>query len=266
MYTKKTLFLPGFLIALVCASLACRSVGLVGNSIATAQAGSQAQGADPDHDGIPADTDQCPDEPENHNGIFDTNGCPDTIQDLVGVAGQDIDQFWQKEFAGSPVSYISPNAVSAYSDAQPLETACGETIPDNAFYCPLDNSIYYDVGLLQKILRAKSFGDFAVVTVIAHEWGHLVQADLHITHGDVFNIELELQADCFAGAYGRYLAQGNSQLSLDQGDLEEGTKVLYALGDTQTPWFDPQAHGTPQQRRDAYLLGLNKGTTGCITQ
>jgi uncharacterized protein len=260
MYSKKLIFMPGFFILLMCASLACRAVEIGAFATAT-------QDADPDRDGIVGDQDLCPDETENHNGIFETNGCADTIQDLVGLARQDIDVFWQQEFAGSPIPYVSPNTVAAYSDSRPLETACGETIPDNAFYCPLDNGIYYDIGLLQKILRAKNYGDFAIVTVLAHEWGHMVQAELRITRGDVFNIELELQADCFAGAYGRYLAQENSQLlRLDEGDLEEGAKILYALGDDGTPWFDPRAHGTPQQRMNAYLVGLDKGATGCFTQ
>ncbi len=263
MHRKKLFVLSGLLILLVSTSIACLSVGVSNTSTPVS---TPTQDADPDHDGISGDLDQCPNEAEDHNGIFDTNGCPDTIRDLVNLAAQDIDQFWQQEFAEGNFSYITPNAIGAYSDSRPLETACGATIPDNAFYCPLDNSIYYDEGLLQKILQAKSYGDFAAVTVLAHEWGHLVQAELNITNSDVFNIELELQADCFAGAYGRYLAQQKSQLlSLDEGDLEEGAKVLYALGDNQ-PWFDPQAHGTPQQRMNAYLIGLNKGATGCLAQ
>lgn len=209
--------------------------------------------------------DQCPTEPENVNNIFDTDGCPDVLQDLINLAAEDIDHFWKAEFEEGNYSYESPQTIMGYSDSDPIETSCGESIPDNAFYCPRDNSIYYDEGLIRAILRAKKFGDFGTVVVLAHEWGHLAQAELNITDNDFYNIELELQADCFAGAYARYLSQEKSDLlRLEEGDLEEGASILYALGDDDMEWFDPQAHGTRQQRMDAYQTGLEGGTNACL--
>jgi predicted metalloprotease len=261
---KRHFFLFGVWMFCMCASIACLATAAPNVDLPKTQV--PTQDPDPDRDGILGKLDQCPKQPETVNGIFDTDGCPDNLQSLIDLARQDIDQFWRHEFAGSHFSYVSPNTIRGYSDSHPLETACGETVPDNAFYCSEDNSIYYDEDLLGRILKAKNYGDFGTVVVLAHEWGHLAQADLRITRRNLLSIELELQADCFAGAYARYLAQQNSKLlSLDKGDLEEGAKVLYALGDDQVAWFDPQAHGTPQQRMSAYAIGLNKGTTGCLT-
>jgi predicted metalloprotease len=259
------------LLLLVLASLACASLDLTpddsGGPPNPPTAVQETPDPDADQDGIVGDDDQCPTEPENVNNIFDTDGCPDVLQDLINLAAQDIDKFWKAEFAEGNLPYTSPETILGYSSSRPIETSCGESIPDNAFYCPVDNSIYYDEGLIQAILRAKKFGDFGTVVVLAHEWGHLAQAELGITHSDFWNIQLELQADCFAGAYGRYLAQGKSDLlRLDEGDLEEGSNILYALGDDQMAWFDPQAHGTRQQRMEAYQTGLDQGTNGCLSQ
>jgi predicted metalloprotease len=45
----------------------------------------------------------------------------------------------------------------------------------------------------------------------------------------------ELQADCFAGAYARFLEAGQStRLALEEGDLEEGATFLFAIGDTSS--------------------------------
>lgn len=263
MRKQKLFFLPGLFILLILASLACESV-----VIETPDVTPEVEvptSPDADQDGILGDEDQCPDAPENLNNIFDTDGCPDVLQDLIDLAAQDIDHFWQGEFEEGNFSYDSPSTIQGYSDVDPVETSCGESIPDNAFYCPLDNSIYYDAGLIRAILRAKRFGDFGTVVVLAHEWGHLAQAELGITNSDFFTIELELQADCFAGAYAHYLAQEKSDLlRLDEGDLEEGANILYALGDDDMAWFDPQAHGTRQQRMDSYQTGLDQGTSGCF--
>ncbi len=268
MNRKNSFLLPGLCILLISASIACAALtpdDSGGPSISPTVTQATVD-PDPDQDGILGKDDQCPTEPENINNIFDTDGCPDVLQDLINLSADDIDHFWQGEFEEGNLSYESPENILGYSSSQPLETACGESIPDNAFYCPEDNSIYYDEGLVRAILRARKFGDFGTVVVLAHEWGHLAQAELGLTHSDFWNIELELQADCFAGAYARYLSQEKSDLlRLDEGDLEEGANILYALGDDEMAWFDPQAHGTRQQRMDAYQTGLDGGTNDCLS-
>src|ERR1051326_8372526 len=154
-------------VLLISGSRACATleVGETQGPPDTQPAVQETRDPDPDQDGIVGEADQCPDSPENLNNIFDTDGCPDTLQDLINLASQDIDRFWQQEFAEGNFSYTSPAAITGYSDTEPIETACGESISDNAFYCPLDNSIYYDEGLIRAILRAKKFGDFGSVLV-----------------------------------------------------------------------------------------------------
>jgi predicted metalloprotease len=130
---------------------------------------------------------------------------------------------------------------------------------DNAFYCGLDHSIYYDNDLLETELA--NGGDFAVITVLAHEWGHLVQAQLGLLTSQM-SIAKELQADCLAGVYARHAAEIGI---LEEGDLEEGASSLFEKGDfDDTPWFDPQAHGAPSQRYHAFAAGVTNGLRACL--
>src|SRR4030095_6843062 len=91
------------------------------------------------------------------------------------------------------------------------------------------------------------------VIIIAHEWGHLVQAQSGISRGRHLTIQMELQADCFAGSYTKHAEEAKE---LEPGDLEEAAVGLYSGGDPRgMPWFSPQAHGSSRQRINAFLDG-----------
>jgi uncharacterized protein len=70
----------------------------------------------------------------------------------------------------------------------------------------------------------------------------------------VFNIDLELGADCLAGVRA---ADANRRHKLDPGDIDQAIDISYASGDpSSTPWYDPDAHGTPSQRAGAFAMGF----------
>ncbi len=71
------------------------------------------------------------------------------------------------------------------------------TIAGNAFYCSTKDVVAWDAEELLPTLR-KKYGDFVIPVVMAHEWGHAVQARSNFTARTVTK---ELQADCFAGAW-----------------------------------------------------------------
>jgi hypothetical protein len=167
---------------------------------------------------------------------------------LLAVAGADINGFWQQTFAASRRGYAPPRMIP-YTGR--IQTACGIAEPNNAFYCPASHSIFYDYNFVNRSYL--NVGDYAAVGIIAHEWGHAVQAHLGISRGNAFSIQMELQADCFAGAYTRYAQQTGK---LDPGDLDEAGADLFKSGDPRgMPWFAPQAHGSPLQRVGAFLDG-----------
>lgn len=213
---------------------------------------------DADRDGVADSTDICPDEAETPRGWdSDTDGCPDTVDDLLALARDDVNDFWQRTFEAAGERYRAPDVFQSYS--RTIRTACGESVPMNAFYCPRSNGIYFDQSLIEDSLAAH--GDFAVVFIIAHEWGHLAQAELGISSADHYSIELELQADCFAGAYSK---DTEDRGLLEQGDLDEAAAALFQAGDPRrTPPFAEGAHGTSKQRRDAFDTGYTDGVEGC---
>jgi predicted metalloprotease len=66
-----------------------------------------------------------------------------------------------------------------------------------------------------------------------------------------------------AGAYiGDSVKDG--RLKLDDGDLDEFQSGLLAVGDDPNiPWFAPGAHGTAEQRTQAFFDGYEKSVTAC---
>ena len=204
---------------------------------------------DRDDDGIRDSRDDCPREPEDKGlwGTDPTDGCPGTIDDLIGLARMDIDSFWEAQFDFEDILYDPPITFEAYDTE--IETACGPALLNNAFYCSADHSIYYDSAFLKDQLETN--GDFAPVLIIAHEWGHLVQSLLGILGDEeLLTIQTELQADCLAGVWA---ADANQREMLQEGDFDEGIIALFNVGDTRdTPFFDPSAHGNSGQPIDSF--------------
>jgi predicted metalloprotease len=177
-----------------------------------------------------------------------------------------IDRFWEARFQEAGRVYDSPQGVVAFDE--PIVTACGRADPEReaAFYCVIDETIYYSAEF--RTLIENQIGDFAWVIVVAHEWGHHIQAklgfDLGVVPdraGDAAPIELEQQADCLAGAYAV-----DAELSgwLDAGDIDEALTITEISGDPPgTAWNDPRAHGTGDVRIDAFMTGYNTGIAGC---
>lgn len=213
---------------------------------------SQTDSTDPDGDRIVGAADRCPTTAETINGVFDQDGCPDSIDDLLKFAENDLNNWWQAQFDASNLTYYPPNRVVSYRDHR------NPRLNNNAFYTSGGHYIAYDIDLMENSLSR--FGDFAPVAIMAHEWGHLVQANLGIR--EEYSIYQELQADCLAGSYATYLQERGN---LEEGDLEEGLHQMFSIGDSaRTPWFHENAHGTGEQRYAAFLLGFENDVDTCI--
>ncbi len=99
---------------------------------------------------------------------------------------------------------------------------------------------------------------------IAHEWGHVVQAQA--TEQDVdldlaldpegLPIDAELQADCFAGAWAAERARS---------PLSELRADVATTGDPHgVALDDPDAHGSAEERVEAFDLGAARGPAACV--
>ena len=249
---------------LLLASLGILVLGLVacaGGGDEDSSSSSSSRTRDTDRDKIVDRKDDCPKEKEDGGkwSSNDTDGCPDTIEDLIELGRSLISGFWEEQFAADGVRYEGPRKFVGYS--KPIDTACGKATENNAFYCGADHSIYYDIDFFQEELDTN--GDYSPVFIIAHEWGHLVQSLLNILGDEErLSIRIELQADCLAGVFSRHAEDIGM---LEDGDFDEAIVALFRVGDADdTPFFDPQAHGSPGQRIDAFNKGFNRGLGACL--
>jgi predicted metalloprotease len=133
----------------------------------------------------------------------------------------------------------------------------------NAFYCggPRDDYIAYDAGFLLPQLN-EQFGSLTPSVVLAHEFGHAIQARADV---DAPSVVRELQADCFAGAWVAF-AQRSSDgpVTVAASALDSSVRALPALRDLPgTAATNPQAHGLAFDRVNAYQTGYEDDAERC---
>ena len=133
-----------------------------------------------------------------------------------------IDAFWSAQFQTAGVPYTSPSIVPL---DQLRNTACGPHGPESAaLYCTRDATIYLSPFFLAE--EDSTVGDYAPITVLAHEWGHHVQ--LLTNAPDPGGSAFELQADCLAGVYTQ---NAEEQGLLEPGDISEAVTISLDSGD-----------------------------------
>jgi len=178
--------------------------------------------------------------------------------EFVQVVVEDLNAMWQASFESGGLVYL-PAPVILYDEPMAISGCGGVADPQiGPFYCPDNMTVYYPVSFTDRSgQRPGQIGDFALANVLAHEIGHHVQNQLGTLDVGLFTIQEELQADCFAGVWGRSIYE---QGSLEEGDLGEAVELIANVADLPgTPWDDPSAHGTESQRIDAFFTGYDTG-------
>jgi uncharacterized protein len=193
-----------------------------------------------------------------------------TMEQFLTSVTKDVDAYWTKTFedSGLPEPRVSYGWIPA---GQAAQSACGPLDDSAAAYCSGDDTIYIseqfasDIynGALDHALPGSSqgfgrtYGDFAVAYIVAHEYGHQIQDELGLfqQYGQqVPTMAFELQADCYAGAWAHSAAQEDR---VSDEDVQEALDAALAVGDFDTA--NPGHHGTPEQRREAWLSGFESG-------
>jgi predicted metalloprotease len=97
---------------------------------------------------------------------------------------------------------------------------------------------------------------------MAHELGHAIQARADVRGATIL---LELQADCFAGAWTADVEAGNAEhFTVDLADLEASIAGFLELRDgIGVDPLDDRAHGTAFDRIGAFQDGYENGATRC---
>lgn len=157
------------------------------------------------------------------------------------------------------------------------QSGCGNAeSATGPFYCPSDERVYIDLGFYDELKRRFGApGEFAQAYVLAHELGHHVQNILgtdrkvrrlqqqNPSERNPLSVDLELQADCYAGIWAHSTQQRGL---LEQGDIESALGAAAAVGDDRlqkmstghvTP--DSFTHGSSQQRMSWFRKGFDGG-------
>lgn len=145
---------------------------------------------------------------------------------------------WQQPLAQAGYQLPRP-PVTVYTE--PITTGCGAIDEVNAVYCAADQRIYYAKPLYQVFPKAQQRARFVAEMVIAHEFGHTIQARTGILvssmaweqesstrEANVFSRRLETQADCLSGMFTTAVADASGLSATELANLQ---KVAYALGD-----------------------------------
>ena len=191
---------------------------------------------------------------------------------FVDLAVEDVQAYWADVM---PVAYgIEYQPVPA-ADQHPYDAttdlpSCGgvdltyQEVEGNAFYCNVEDFVAWDEGTLFPELF-RQYGDFTLGLVLAHEWGHVVQDQAGLLNEEP--ILLELQADCFAGAWTASIANGESEtIELLAGDLDRALAGLISFRDEPgTSSLADAPHGTGFDRISAFESGLFGGASACTT-
>jgi hypothetical protein len=189
---------------------------------------------------------------------------------------------WNGIFAAAGERYVEPKLVLFRGG---VESACGmASAATGPFYCPSDQKVYLDTAFFDEMRdRFQAAGDFAQAYVIAHEIGHHVQnltgvlprfnrqrQSMSESEANAMSVRVELQADCYAGIWGRYTDQKGI---LESGDIDEALNAAHQIGDDalqkRSQGYvvpDSFTHGTSEQRAKWFRRGFDTGkVSACDT-
>jgi predicted metalloprotease len=209
------------------------------------------------------------------------------VECRMAGAADSLDTYWTAEAASVGAAAYETPGFSLFSAA--TSTGCGEaSSATGPFYCPPDRRLFVDTTFFDD-LRSRfgaSGGPLAQMYVVGHEWGHHIQqltgafdrADRSGTGPASDSVRLEVQADCYAGAW----IGAASEIRDDGGtpflepvtaaEIADALDAAAAVGDDRIQaagggGVDPDTwtHGSAEQRQRWFETGRAGGPTACDT-
>ena len=222
--------------------------------------------------------------PTTSSRAVDSNGQPvarqprageDRDAQLISFVLDDVQKTWTGIFAQDGLPAYRHAKLVLYRDR--TYSGCGTAqAATGPFYCPQDEKVYIDLGFWDELKRfGGSTADFAQAYVIAHELGHHVQKLVgteakvrRLQQSDpgernALSVDLELQADCYAGVWGHSTEQRNI---VHPEDVQAALSAAAAVGDDHLQEMSGRAvspenftHGSSAQRETWFRRGLDSG-------
>ena len=187
------------------------------------------------------------------------------------------DETWGEIFVASNLTYAEPTLVLFRGSTQ---SACGgANSAVGPHYCPPDETIYLDETFFDEMTRSLGAqgGDVAEAYVIAHEVGHHIQNQIGVMDevrnaqqasgsqeaANALSVQMELQADCFAGVWANTLRDSGVFLPKE---IQEAIDAAASVGDDRIQQqvqgqISPEkwTHGSSAQRVEWFTRGFETG-------
>lgn len=156
-----------------------------------------------------------------------------------------------------------------------INTACGKAETHNAFYCSGSQKIYFATDMYEVLPSAFSSYRYIAEMILAHEFGHAIQARTEIlasgqayetresteSAANLWSRRLEAQADCLSGMFVSSVAKSQN---LSDADRTRLLAVMKAIGDdtlSGNPSIDGE-HGLARTRQAWFNAGFNSTAVG----
>lgn len=195
------------------------------------------------------------------------------MQSFLNDVVQCLMRVWAPELQAAGFNAARPS-VTIYSGQ--AQSPCGTLPRENAIYCSADQQIYYAMDLPALFPQYKD-DPFVPVAILAHEFGHAIQAQTGILYGEAVwqqyysdqddqdsayqvSRRTEMQADCFAGEFVNAVAQS---AGISQQEQTVIASLFFSIGDDQLSGSTKEGdHGTGANRRSWITIGFTNSKAG----
>ena len=208
------------------------------------------------------------------------------VECRVGLTRDSLEDYWSEQAPAMGIGYSSPT-IRLFGGS--VDTGCGgATSAVGPFYCPADQQIYLDTAFYDELRTqfGATAGPLSQLYVVGHEWGHHIQnlagtfatADTSQTGPTSDAVRLEVQADCFAGAWLGAAAQttdasGTPLLDpITDAQVADALNAASAIGDDRIQektqgQVNPETwtHGSGEMRQKWFQTGYSNGAEACDT-
>ncbi|MFD2093585.1 KPN_02809 family neutral zinc metallopeptidase [Blastococcus deserti] len=208
----------------------------------------------------------------------DSGAANESVDCAVAADIESVQDFWTSALGAA----YRPTDTVFFSGS--VQTACGGASSGSGpFYCPADQLVYIDLSFfdqLQSQFGARG-GLFVNAYVIAHEYGHHVQnllgTNARVAPGETGprsgTVRLELQADCYAGAWAHHAEtvpdESGAPLiaEITRDDIDRALDAAARIGDDFIQENlgggridqDAFTHGSSEQRQKWFMTGYESG-------
>lgn len=181
------------------------------------------------------------------------------VPQFAQTVARDVDQWWQEVFQRSKLDYDPATVKFVDSTA---EGKCGTAKSTETFYCKEEDTLYLGNSFVQGIYS--QYSDAGLLTVEAGLVSQHAQNLLGVWDAvdakKATLVNAQLQNVCFAGAY---LASVGRRALLEDGDVEEGSRIAAESSDPPGTPNEQKSNGTPEERKQALTRGFENGASAC---